>query len=168
MAAFRNNTVFYCFEHGAAFFGNMAASGEFAFEKIGFKFAEAVLEFRLADYADSFHFDGGKSGSIRNPAAGFQFEKFRMAGGMASAPEFFADFRGGKGQFRKNIIEQAGFSCAGVTAKSTYSAFEHLVNLFGPFVFKSADFVNAEAGFAVNFGIWYQSDEKNKFIWCIF
>ena len=107
MAAFGNNFFANRFKHGAAFFGNMAAAGEFTLKKIGFELAEAILEFGFSDDSDSFHFNCGKAGSIRYPAAGFELEKFGVAGGVASATEFFADFSGGKAKFRKNIVKKA-------------------------------------------------------------
>ena len=91
----------------------MAASGKFTFQQIWFELPEAILEFAFADYSDSFHFDCGKSGSIRNPAAGFQFKKLRMAGGVASASQFLAGFAR---LYRKcwiNGVEQRRFAGAG-------------------------------------------------------
>ena len=107
MATFGNNLFANRFEHGAAFFGNMAAAGKFAFKQIRFELTEAILEFGFSDNSDSFHFYCGKSGSIRNPAACFELKKFNMAGGMSAATEFFADLRGRKAKFGENVVEQA-------------------------------------------------------------
>ena len=113
MTALGNFPRLHSFYHGTALFTDVCTVAEPALSQIGLELRKAVCNAFLVHLQILLHLKGGKSGRVRQIAAGTGIQLY-LSGGVLAASQFLADLSGGDLQGRVNGVEQRGLPHAGI------------------------------------------------------